>query len=70
MLAQLLFAEALCDAVAEGDAKSLGVRDEDVVAAAGRKLEGAVAVKGEPRPVRAWQSRNPRLTGDPWDLLT
>jgi len=31
MLAQLLVAEALCDAVAEGDAKSLGVREEDIV---------------------------------------
>ena len=31
MLAQLLYAEGLCDAVAEGDAKSLGVRDEEIV---------------------------------------
>jgi AcrR family transcriptional regulator len=31
MLAQLLFAEGLCDAVAEGDAKSLGIRDEEIV---------------------------------------
>ena len=31
MLAQLLYAEALCDAVAEGDAKSLGIRDEEIV---------------------------------------
>jgi AcrR family transcriptional regulator len=31
MLAQLLFAEALCDAVAEGDAKSLGIREEEIV---------------------------------------
>jgi AcrR family transcriptional regulator len=31
MLAQLLFAEALCDAVADGDAKSLGIRDEEIV---------------------------------------
>jgi AcrR family transcriptional regulator len=31
MLAQLLIAEALCDAVAEGDAKSLGIREEEIV---------------------------------------
>ncbi len=31
MLSQLLFAEGLCDAVAEGDAKSLGIRDEEIV---------------------------------------
>jgi len=31
MLAQLLIAEALCDAVADGDAKSLGIREEDIV---------------------------------------
>ena len=31
MLAQLLVAEALCDAVAEGDAKSLGIREEEIV---------------------------------------
>jgi AcrR family transcriptional regulator len=31
MLAQLLYAEGLCDAVAEGDAKSLGIRDEEIV---------------------------------------
>jgi len=31
MLAQLLFAEGLCDAVADGDAKSLGIRDEEIV---------------------------------------
>jgi AcrR family transcriptional regulator len=31
MLAHLLYAETLCDAVAEGDAKSLGVREEEIV---------------------------------------
>jgi len=31
MLAQLLIAEALCDAVADGDAKSLGIREEEFV---------------------------------------
>ena len=31
MLAQLLIAEALCDAVAEGDAKSLDVHEEEIV---------------------------------------
>ena len=31
MLAQILYAEALCDAVAEGDAESLGIREEDIV---------------------------------------
>ena len=31
MLAQLLIAEALCDAVAEGDAKSLGISEEEIV---------------------------------------
>ena len=31
MLAQLLYAEALCDAVAEGDAESLGIREPDIV---------------------------------------
>src|ERR1700735_347167 len=31
MLAQLLFAEALCDAVAEGDAKSLGIREDEIL---------------------------------------
>jgi hypothetical protein len=31
MLAQLLIAEALCDAVADGDAKSLGVGEGEMV---------------------------------------
>ncbi len=31
MLAQLLIVEALCDAVADGDAKSLGIRAEEIV---------------------------------------
>jgi len=31
MLAQLLIAEALCDAVADGDAKSLGIREEEII---------------------------------------
>jgi hypothetical protein len=31
MLAQLLIAEALCDAVAEGDAKQLGVSENEIV---------------------------------------
>ena len=31
MLSQLLFAEALCDAIAEGDAASLGIHDEELL---------------------------------------
>ena len=31
MLSQLLFAEALCDAIAEGDAASLGIDDEELL---------------------------------------
>jgi AcrR family transcriptional regulator len=31
MLSQLLIAEALCDAIAEGDAASLGIEDDEVV---------------------------------------
>lgn len=31
MLAQLLIAEALCDAVADGDAKSLGIGEQEIV---------------------------------------
>ncbi len=31
MLAQLLIAEALCDAVADGDAASLGIREEEII---------------------------------------
>lgn len=31
MLAQLLIAEALCDAIAEGDARSLGIGEEEIV---------------------------------------
>jgi hypothetical protein len=31
MLAQLLIAEALCDAVAEGDTQSLGIGENEIV---------------------------------------
>jgi AcrR family transcriptional regulator len=31
MLSQLLFAESLCDAIAEGDAASLGIHDEELL---------------------------------------
>jgi AcrR family transcriptional regulator len=31
MLAQLLIAEALCDSIAEGDTRSLGIREEEIV---------------------------------------
>ena len=31
MLAQLLIAEALCESVADGDAKSLGIREEEII---------------------------------------